>query len=335
MADLAALLGGLGSTTGAAGKKGGTKKLSVFSSADGPEWTTWRANFKIVARINDWKDLRSRREAAASLEGLAARTVADIDAEDADDIDALLDLYESRFLPAAQSELAQQSFDGAKQADGETVLQWHARCRELFQRAYPGDDTDCRQLIQKFALGLTDDEVRAWTWKQRAVSYQAVLLAANNETAAKAVLTQSRSAHGRRGLHAFGGNAGGGSRATGGPETRKCFFCERPGHIQADCRTFANYKKKAQDEAASGSSSRSSGSGSGGRGRGRRGPRGQGNGLTDAFGFLPGSGTSRGPRGQGQSGHPGGAPGANAMQHEDDAGEGELFVHEDKESGNE
>lgn len=238
------------------GGQGTKKRLTPFSSAIGADWAVWRRNFQTIARINDWDQPRQKRELASSLEGLAAKTAADvmfeepplaagaaqadIDAraarEAARTIDMVLDECEEKFLPPSESELAVAAFEDTAQASDESVMQWHARLRELHGRAYPGQDVNNRVLINRFALGLRDLQVREWTWKQRPATYAAALQHANNETASKAILgLAAGKPKGSQGIHAISapkGRTGKGKSAGAG----NCFFCERPGHFKAECR---------------------------------------------------------------------------------------------------
>jgi hypothetical protein len=81
---------------------GGGHKTSKFSSAEGTEWRIWRRNFVQTLLINGWNNKRCQREAAAALESTAAEFTSDIPGFVAGrDIQVLLNLYETRFLPAA------------------------------------------------------------------------------------------------------------------------------------------------------------------------------------------------------------------------------------------
>lgn len=215
-----------------------SRKVSTFSSAVGTDWLVWKRNFVTTATINQWGDLRRRREIAASMEGLAARAVEDIPFEgDEWDVDAtyedLLTRYEERFMPPAESELSLVSFETAAQNDEESTLQWSARCRELYRRAYPNGNPGDRQLINRFILGLKDPQVREYTWDQRPANYTDAVTAANNKTASKAVLAATSS---KRGVHSI--NA---LKVSDG----KCFFCEQPGHMQVECPGWLWAKQEA------------------------------------------------------------------------------------------
>jgi hypothetical protein len=85
------------------------RRVSIFSSGDSQEWVTWRSNFTLCAEINGWGNARRVAEIASSLEGEAARAVADI-ATAGLLPPALLDLYAARFVPQAAAQLARSQF---------------------------------------------------------------------------------------------------------------------------------------------------------------------------------------------------------------------------------
>jgi hypothetical protein len=221
----------------------GGRRMTPFSSGEGTDWSIWRRTFTQTAQINVWNDERQRREAIAGMEGAAGKMVQDINWDTHANIGALLDALENRFRPAADGELAQADFECAEQRDGESVIQWHSRCRELFVRAFPNQPVagNPRQLLNKFVLGLADADVRADTYKARPNNWENCLTEANNHTAAKQVLANhsATAAKGRRGnnhvkpevnnLNRFG-------------KPIKCFICGGP-HMQRACPCLEKAQK--------------------------------------------------------------------------------------------
>jgi hypothetical protein len=144
---------------------GGGNKTSKFSSAEGTEWRIWRRNFEQTLQINGWTNERCQREAAAAMESTAAEFTSDIPALVAGrPVQDMLNLYETRFLPAAAGQLAAAQFQTATQMDGEQIAVWHARLRTIFERPFPGENIqNSRLLINKFVLKLADSNIRQWT----------------------------------------------------------------------------------------------------------------------------------------------------------------------------
>jgi hypothetical protein len=83
---------------------GAGHKTSKFSSTEGTEWRIWRRNFEQTIQISGWANKRCQREAAAAMESTAAEFTSDIPAHVAGrPVGDMLNLYESRFLPAADT----------------------------------------------------------------------------------------------------------------------------------------------------------------------------------------------------------------------------------------
>jgi hypothetical protein len=169
---------------------GGGHKTSKFSSAEGTEWRIWRRNFEQTLQINGWANERCQREAAAAMESSAAEFTSDIPRFVAGrNIQDMLNLYETRFLPAAAGQLAAAQFQMAAQMDGEQIAVWHARLRTIFERAFPGENIqNSRLLINKFVLKLADSNIRQWTHRANPATYKAAMTAASNEAASQSIL---------------------------------------------------------------------------------------------------------------------------------------------------
>jgi hypothetical protein len=86
---------------------GGGHKTSKFLSAEGTEWRIWRRNFEQTIQINAWANKRCQRQASAAMESTVAEFTSDIPSfVQGRNIDIMLDLYKTRFLPAAAGQLA-------------------------------------------------------------------------------------------------------------------------------------------------------------------------------------------------------------------------------------
>lgn len=215
------------------------KKLSIFSSGDGQEWTTWRKNFNTVAAISAWNDARKIQEISSSMEGEAARAVADI-AEAAHTPNEFLDLYEARFIPVAASQLARSEFKLATQRPGETLLQFHTSLRETYIRAYPliaGDVNTSLHLIDTFADGLTNLEVGREIIKEQPATYAAALTVAQARMAVEMRYSKT-SAQGGAGVRSMGAPQAPPTEAEEGVanvSTMGCWLCGNTSHFKRDC----------------------------------------------------------------------------------------------------
>ena len=240
---------------------GGKRRLELFKSGDGVEWMIWRRHAEMTATINGWNHQRRRREYAAAMQGEAALWVSDIPLNDAapaggDAADSadLLDAYGARFLPTAGADVVRVSFRSAEMAEGETLLAWHSRIRNLFVRAYPNvaaaDVNANADLKDRFILGIRDPRVREHTWNRRPADFAAALTEASNMAAGEHVLHNRTNKEDpfavKREIHHLGdfgdeiaatGSKGGGGQRKG--DDRECYRCHKKGHIARFCRSAA------------------------------------------------------------------------------------------------
>lgn len=231
------------------------KKLEKLEETTGSSWQSFRQHFVTTALINGWEDQRQRRELKAAMHGEASRLTSDIDIDvPGRNIAATLDLYESRFLPAAGAQAARVEFHAALQRPDENVVQYHGRVRELFSRAYPGEVAqDSVLCIQTYALGLADMEVSRYVLDQNPDTYSRASELAQVKGATEAALRARGRSKGATGgsINQLGDesvnwlNNGGRGGDKKNKETRKCWICGTVGHIKEDCPKKKNDKKKS------------------------------------------------------------------------------------------
>jgi hypothetical protein len=260
---------------------GGGHKTSKFSSAEGTEWFIWRRNFEQTLQINGWANERCQREAAAAMESTAAEFTSDIPPfVQGRPIQDMLNLYKTRFLPAATGQLAAAQFQTAAQMDGEQIAVWHARLRTIFERAFPGKNIqNSRLLINKFVLKLADSNIWQWTHRANPATYYAAMSAASNEAASQSILAHEAGSGGKGNvaINAFGGRGG------------SCFGCGSYDHQVAACPLAR--PDQHRDSSKPRGRGRPQG-GRGGRGRGRG--RGGGVGFKQTYLQTRGRGGTRG-----------------------------------------
>ncbi len=244
---------------------GGYHKIAIFTSGDGVDWATWRTVFEVAAAANEWNDLRQRQEIAASMSGVAHRAITDIlhapphvDGEPPFTAERLLNAYELRFLPPEESSMARVMFQAAVQTEAEGTLQWHARVRSLFTRAFPAREGETSiELIDRFILGLVNERVREYAYDQRPATYTLALTAAHGKTASIQVLATA--VHGvtrasvvikkEPGLNAIVATASGQTDKT-------CWHCNKVGHLRIDCRALARTSTRGGPTAGAGARGR-------------------------------------------------------------------------------
>ncbi len=289
------------------------RKLELYSSGDPTEWLTWRRHCGYVARMNQWDNRRARREIAASMQGAAALTIRDIATgdevpaaaaaaagppPDAADYELLLDAYEARFLPEAAADCLRVAVQTASQEEGESILVWHSRLRNLFVRAYPNltpaQVNANPDLRDRFILGLHDPEVKRQAYIRRPVDYAAALTEASNLQAGEFIL-KGGSGKGKTNIDPFAvkkeiNQLGvdeevaaaalkkGRGRSAANRKSR-CWRCDKPGHFARDCRAATPPRGrggKGRDEDRRQPLGRRSSRGRGGRAGRREGAGGRG-----------------------------------------------------------
>ena len=246
------------------------RKVEPLTSADPQDWIAWRDSFEITVGINNWGHQRARRELAAAMQGEAKRAVIDIDIQadaHAADVVLLLNIYEARFVTAAAGDLARAEFREAKQKEEETILQWHARLRQLYIRAYPNLNAAAinasLDLRDAFILGLSDAQVKQDTWRARPLTFAAALTTAGNCHAGMIVLKQAT------GMTEIKQEPIG-AMAQPRPFQGRCWTCNRTGHRSNAC------PRNTSTAAAAGYRGGRSGQRGGGAAARGRGPAGRG-----------------------------------------------------------
>ena len=333
------------------------KRLTVFSSGDGAEWRTWRANFLIIAGINTWGDARQVSELRSSIEGEAARAVADIAPGNNTPLQ-MLDLYEARFIPAAAAQLARSQVREMDQRPGETLLLFHTNLRELYMRAYPDDVPNIntnRHMIDLFADGITNAAVGKKVIEQQPATYAAALEVAQARQAVEMrYATKPGGAAGIRNLEEAALNLNLNApnpqvEAVGGYNPG-CWVCGDCNHFKRECPQLSKaqtyYNNLAGGQRGWGGS-RGGGRGGGDRGRGGRGGGGNRGGGRGGPGRGGGGSSWRaGTRGGGWRGYRGrggrGRGSVNNLQEgydshqpaEEQSQEGETFASDPYGMGN-
>lgn len=253
------------------------KKLTEFSSGDPIDWSIWRDNYEHKAALGQWNHDRCRRELASSMVGMAKLHVRNIPVgygANAQPVGALLDLYQARFTPAAEGDLARAQFKDAKQREEESILTWHSRLRELFMRANPELDAAGieanRDLRDVFLLGIANANVKEHSHRARPQTFQQCLETASDMTASEQVL-RGTLVKKESGLSAM--------------SKLECFFCKGE-HLRRNCPLWKeaelHFSGKLSFHDGNWNKSSNSPRGRGGHppsqtGGGYRNPRGRGN----------------------------------------------------------
>lgn len=239
-------------------------RFGTFGNEPDEDFLVFRHHIDQVIRLNQFDDQQARLALASAMKGRAAAAVLDIDPLEANrTYPTLMGAYEARFLPAASSQMARMKFDAARQGQHEDVLDFHARLRTLHNKAYPNAQ-DSVILIRRFCLGLRKKDVRSQVMRGQPTTYAQALEIAQNETSVLQMVKVSELGPAALGVEPM-------EIGALSPEAKaklKCYYCNRQGHIKAECRTMKRDKEQGRLQ-------------EGGRHQGNPGPRQQKNNKKD------------------------------------------------------
>jgi len=249
-------------------------RVRVLDSIKPEDWLVWKRYFSNLARMWAWGNDRFRGELITAMDGDAARATADIDLAGLNQNECLA-AYEERFITRAGSELAETSFRRAKQGEDsadETILQFHARCRELFVRAYPGQATEgdglARNLRNIFTFGLSDTKITEYVYDRRPDTYTDCLSYAQEKYSTIQILEDKKKTGGN--VNAMGGalpNTPTNSDQ-GGPRG-PCHGCLQHGHYARNCPVLLRLKERGICRLTQNTDRRTVNNNAANRGRGR------------------------------------------------------------------
>jgi hypothetical protein len=172
---------------------------------------SWKRHYLEVCEINAWPNIRRVREARAVMAEKAAQHTADIVLVYLADPAAnppvqvttwqdIIERYQEKFMPAAAGVYSRANYNIAKQILSEEFGGWHACLRNLYNRAYPGEEVDNNlPLIEKFFTQLINKEVGKFVFERDPATFAGALALAQTKTATDVTFkTASRAA-----IHAF------------------------------------------------------------------------------------------------------------------------------------
>ena len=263
--------------------RGGATKLRRMTEATPSAWLEHKRHFGQIVVLQDWADLRQRRELLASIQEKAGNAVMDLTVANHANIDLLLAAIEARFLPAAAGITARSNYQNSRQLPTESTREWHTRVRELFFLAYPDQDPNAQaHCLNTFVNGLVNANVRFAAASQDIANFGAALpVAERAETASRDVTSMGKMGGGISAVTTGVSVLSLGSQNRP-PGPLACYFCADMFNIQSPhTKNRCPYWKAARDSYNAAQSAgptpaqaSSSNTNSGRRGRGRRGGRG-------------------------------------------------------------
>lgn len=228
-----------------------TFKVRPFSGEKGDDdWSSWRANFKMVCIGNGWNDKTAKAAAYIAMKGRAARATRAIVLPETATRDELLNRFEKVFLPESATAYALSQFQLAAQEEGESSLDWHTRIGDLYARAYPTktDSETSDELILRFCHGFRDRSLVFRLYNPKPKSFSEALQKAQADEASRHIATggANGSIHGTSKKVASLGEVEELLAALGVQPT--CWYCSEKGHIKAECpkrkRDLANRRAR-------------------------------------------------------------------------------------------
>ena len=142
-------------------------------------WESFRAQFEIVAKLNDWTSAEMAAFLATSLEGSAANVIASMETSKRRDY-ALVDALETRFGKAVHKELNRVKLRSIRRLKGESLADVADEVERLARLAYndtPATTQDTHAKEQ-FVDAITDDDLRVRMLQTRPVTLQDALRSA-------------------------------------------------------------------------------------------------------------------------------------------------------------
>jgi hypothetical protein len=148
---------------------------------------SWKTHYSEVFEIIAWPNIRRVREARAAMAEKAARHTADVVPVYVADLAAyppvqittwqdLIARYQEKFMPAAAGVYSRAEYNIVKHISSEDVGGWHARLRDLYNRAYPGEEVDNNlPLIEKFVTQLINKEVGKFVFERDPTTFAGAL----------------------------------------------------------------------------------------------------------------------------------------------------------------
>jgi hypothetical protein len=207
------------------------RKVRPLSSIKATDWLAWKRHFQATYGITNWDDDRKKNEMLAAMDGEASTATASID-PDGMTFAQMLAAYEGCFITQAGSELAESEFNAARQLPDETILMFHARMRELFNRAFPNENTEgnglARHLRKNFTWGLESSQITTYVWDRRPATYAECLRLAQEKYSTQIIADDRKKGHGRGSVHAMGPSGSSGNEPT-------CWGCGQSGHVLRNC----------------------------------------------------------------------------------------------------
>jgi hypothetical protein len=160
----------------------GQASLPTFSDCSADGWFLFRRPYTVCCQINNWDDLRSRRQLLLALKDSSLAKIANLQPTPDPlsvhwDLEAFLDQIEGKFVHQVDTFKGRAVYTQARQLKEEDVGTWHIRVLQLYTRAWHEavDREMSHEIIYKFCCGLYHPMVRAKTVEHNPETFGAAL----------------------------------------------------------------------------------------------------------------------------------------------------------------
>ena len=138
-------------------------RLPAFAGNSTDSWKVWHTRFTTIADLNQWDETTRLSELMQRLQGTAAEFVFDeIPQEMLTNYESLVSELDSRFKSVETDRTFKVQFSKRLQKYDETVVDYAAELKRLYDEAYPGRNPEMRRqlLLQQFLNGLWDKNAK-------------------------------------------------------------------------------------------------------------------------------------------------------------------------------
>ena len=138
-------------------------KLPAFTGNCNDSWKVWYSHFTTVANLNNWDEPTRLSELVQRLQGTAADFVFDeIPQGIISNFPSLVHELGLRFQTVETNKTFRVQFGKRTQRIGESVEDYSAELKRIYDKAYPGRNPEMRRqlLLQQFLNGLRDKQAK-------------------------------------------------------------------------------------------------------------------------------------------------------------------------------